>query len=127
MRSLRLWFLLLDQGIDGLAARVRRDMEEARWLKDQVDAASDWERLAPVPLQTVCLRHLPAALRNDEAALKQHNLAIATRINEGGHFYLTPAMLKGRQIIRVSIGSALTEQRHVEALWQELVVQARST
>jgi hypothetical protein len=36
-------------------------------------------------------------------------------------------MLKGRQMIRVSIGSALTEQRHVEALWQELTRQARES
>jgi aromatic-L-amino-acid/L-tryptophan decarboxylase len=125
MRSLRLWFLLLDQGIDGLAARVRRDVEHARWLMAQVDAAADWERLAPVPLQTVCLRHVPAALRADEQALTRHNLAIATRVNEGGRFYLTPAMLKGRQMIRVSIGSATTERRHVEALWDELTRQAR--
>jgi aromatic-L-amino-acid decarboxylase len=124
MRSLRLWFLLLDQGVDGLAARVRRDMAHAAWLKDQVDAAADWERLAPVPLQTVCLRHVPAALRSDEAALARHNLGIMTRINQNGRFYLSPAQLKGHQILRVSIGSAPTERRHVEALWDELRKQA---
>ena len=124
MRSLRLWFLFLDQGVDGLAARVRRDLQHARWLKEQVDATADWERLAPVPLQTVCMRHVPAAMRGDEDALTRHNLALVTRINEGGRFYLTTSMLKGRQMIRVSMGSALTERRHVEALWQELTAQA---
>jgi len=33
---------------------------------------------------------------------------------------LTPSVLKGRQMIRVSIGAEPTERRHVEALWSAL-------
>ena len=68
-RALKLWFYLMDVGVEGLQARLRRDLENAQWLKEQVDAAADWERLAPVPLQTVCLRHVPPALARDEDAL----------------------------------------------------------
>lgn len=114
-RALKLWFYLMDVGVEGLQARIRRDLANAQWLKDQVDAAPDWERLAPVPLQTVCLRHLKPGL--DEAALAAHNLEIARRINEGGRAYLTPSMLKGTQILRVSIGAETTERVHVEQLW----------
>ena len=64
-RALKLWFYLMDVGVEGLQARLRRDLENAQWLKDQVDAAPDWERLAPVPLQTVCVRHVKPGL--DEA------------------------------------------------------------
>jgi aromatic-L-amino-acid/L-tryptophan decarboxylase len=117
-RALKLWFYLMDVGVEGLQARLRRDLGNAQWLKDQVDAAPDWERLAPVPLQTVCVRHLPPGL--DEPALAAHNLGIARRINEGGGAYLTPSVLKGRQMLRVSIGAEGTERRHVEALWRDL-------
>jgi aromatic-L-amino-acid/L-tryptophan decarboxylase len=120
MRALKLWFLLRDQGVTGLQARVRRDVANAQWLAAQVDAAGGWERMAPVPLQLVCLRHVPVALRGDEAALAAHNLDLADRVNRGGTAYVTPSLLKGRQMIRVSIGSAATEHRHVEALWEEL-------
>ena len=85
-----------------------------------MDAAPAWARLAPVPLQTVCLRHIPKALAADEPALTRHNLEIARRINESGAAYLTPAILKGRQMIRVSIGAEPTERRHVEAVWAAL-------
>ena len=51
-RALKLWFYLLDVGVEGLQARIRRDLANAQWLREQVDAAPDWERLAPVPLQT---------------------------------------------------------------------------
>ncbi len=117
-RALKLWFYLMDVGVEGLQARIRRDLANAQWLKDQVDAAPEWERLAPVPLQTVCLRHRQPGL--GETALAIHNLEIARRINEGGKAYLTPSMLKGKQILRVSIGAETTELRHVEALWEAL-------
>ncbi len=65
-RALKLWFLLREYGVSGLQDRVRRDLANAAWLREQVDAAPGWERLAPVPLQTVCLRHLPAAPPTDE-------------------------------------------------------------
>lgn len=117
-RALKLWFYLMDVGVEGLQTRLRRDLAHAQWLKEQVDAAPDWERLAPVPLQTVCLRHLKPGL--DEAALAAHNLDIARRVNEGGKAYLTPSVLKGTQMLRVSIGAEATERRHVEALWEAL-------
>jgi aromatic-L-amino-acid decarboxylase len=121
-RALKLWFYLMDVGVEGLQARIRRDLDNAQWLKDQVDAAPDWERLAPVPLQTVCLRHRKPGL--GETALAIHNLEIARRINEGGKAYLTPSMLKGMQMLRVSIGAEATERRHVEALWEALNLAA---
>jgi aromatic-L-amino-acid decarboxylase len=124
-RALKLWFYLLDVGVEGLQARIRRDLANAQWLREQVDAAPGWERLAPVPLQTVCLRHVPEALRGDEAALTRHNLELARRVNESGAAYLTPSQLKGRQMIRVSIGAEPTERRHVEALWAALETAAR--
>jgi aromatic-L-amino-acid decarboxylase len=124
-RALKLWFHVLDVGVDGIRARVRRDVENAHWLADRVDETPGWERLAPVPLQTVTLRHVPSAA-DDEVRLAAHNLAIARRVNEGGRAYLTPSVLKGQQTLRVSIGAEATERRHVEALWRELQDCARA-
>ncbi len=123
-RALKLWFYLADVGVDGLAARIRRDLANAQWLRAQVDGAPGWERLAPVPLQTVCIRHRPAG-EADEARLGKHNLAIAARVNGSGKAYVTPSVLKGKQMIRVSIGAEGTERPHVEALWRALQEAAR--
>ncbi|MGC8519881.1 MAG: pyridoxal phosphate-dependent decarboxylase family protein [Steroidobacteraceae bacterium] len=114
-RALKLWFLIREQGVSGLQARLRRDLAHARWLAEHIDAATHWRRLAPVPLQTVCVRHEPQGLDGD--ALDRHTLAWARRINESGQAYLTPAMLEGRWMVRVSFGVETTEHRHVEALW----------
>jgi aromatic-L-amino-acid decarboxylase len=118
-RALKLWFYLAGAGAEGLRARLRRDLENARWLADQVDAEPGWERTAPVPLQTVCLRHLPPTA-GTEAERASHNLAVAEAVNRSGRAYVTPAVVRGRQLLRVSIGAELTERRHVAGVWDEL-------
>jgi aromatic-L-amino-acid/L-tryptophan decarboxylase len=118
-RALKLWFLIREQGVAGLQARLRRDLENAQWLKEAVDAVPGWERLAPVHLQTVCVRHVPRGVQAEEA-IAAHNLRIADAINCGGRSFLTAAVLKGRQMLRLSIGAEPTERRHVAALWKEL-------
>ena len=114
-RALKLWLLIREQGVAGLQARIRRDLENAKWFAEQVRAAPDWSVLAPVPLQTVCVRHAPPGLAGD--ALDRHTLDWVERINRSGEAYLTPAVLDGRWMVRVSIGAAPTEREDVAALW----------
>ena len=114
-RALKLWFLIRDQGVRGLQARIRRDMDNAKWLEAQVRAEPHWRVLAPVVLQTVCVRHEPPGLSGQ--ALDQHTLGWVDRINRSGEAYLTPSMLDGRWMARVSIGAEATEYEHVAALW----------
>ena len=123
-RALKLWFLIREQGVEGLQARLRRDLANAQWLLHQIRQAPDWRVLAPVPLQTLCVRHEPAGLAGD--ALDAHTLAWADRINRSGAAYLTPAMLDGRWMIRVAIGALLTEREHVERLWQVMQTQSEA-
>jgi aromatic-L-amino-acid decarboxylase len=114
-RALKLWFLIREQGVRGLQARLRRDIGYAKWFAAQVDAAPLWKRVAPVPLQTICVRHEPAGLSGE--ALDKHTLGWVKRINESGKAFLTPAILDGRWMVRVAFGGEATEQRHVEELW----------
>jgi aromatic-L-amino-acid decarboxylase len=115
-RALKLWFLIREQGVAGLRARLRRDLENAQWLAEQVRACQDWRILAPIPLQTLCLRHEPPGLEGE--SLDRHTLAWCERVNRSGDAYLTPALLDGRWMVRVSIGAAATEREHVAALWK---------
>jgi aromatic-L-amino-acid/L-tryptophan decarboxylase len=121
-RALKLWFLIREQGVSGLQARLRRDLENARWLAGRVQNEPGWRVLNKVVLQTVCVRHEPRDLGAE--ALDRHTLAWCDRINRSGAAYLTPALLDGRWMVRVSIGTLATEREHVERLWatmQEVV------
>jgi aromatic-L-amino-acid decarboxylase len=114
-RALKLWFLVREQGVAGLRARIRRDLDNARWLAGEIREASGWRVLNPVVLQTLCVRHVPPGLEGD--ALDRHTLAWCDRINRSGEAYLTSALLDGRWMVRVSIGAIATERAHVADLW----------
>lgn len=114
-RALKLWFLIREQGVAQLQARMRRDLENARWLSREIERTPGWRVLAPVNLQTLCVRHEPDGL--DDEALDRHTLAWADRVNRSGEAYVTPALLDGRWMVRVSIGAEQTERGHVAALW----------
>lgn len=115
-RALKLWCLIREQGIEGLQARLRRDLVNAQWLADQVKSTPNWRVLNPVHLQTICVLHEPAGLEGE--ALDTHTLDWVERVNNSGNAYLTPATLDGRWMARVSIGAILTERQHVEELWE---------
>ena len=117
-RALKLWFLLRSEGVEGLQQRLRRDLANAQWLKQQIEQASDWKVLAPVNLQTLCIRHEPPGLAGAE--LDAYTQAWASRLNQSGVAYVTPATLQGRWMVRVSIGALTTEREHVAALWTHL-------
>jgi aromatic-L-amino-acid/L-tryptophan decarboxylase len=121
-RSLKLWCLIREQGVTGLQARIRRDLANAQWLKEQVESAPDWECVAPVPLQTVCVRHVPPGVAGEP--LDQHTLAWVDRINRGGQAYLTPSKLDGNWMVRVSIGSEPTTLEDVQRLWTVMRAEA---
>lgn len=121
-RALKLWFLIREQGVDGLQARLRRDLHNAQWLAEQVRKAPGWRVLAPVSLQTLCVRHEPAGLAGE--ALDQYTLEWVERVNNSGEAYLTPATLNGRWMVRISIGALLTERTHVQVLWELLKQEA---
>lgn len=115
-RALKLWTLIRQQGVTGLQARLRRDLANAQWLAEQVGVRPNWQLLAPVPLQTVCLRHTPPGLEGE--ALDKHTLAWVDHVNRSGGAYLTPATLEGRWMVRVSIGAHTTEREDVAEAWR---------
>ncbi len=117
-RALKVWSLLRTHGAERLRQRLRRDLEQARWLGAQVEAHPPWRLLAPVSLQTVCLRHEPEGLTGAE--LDAHTLRWLARVHGTGRAWLTPSQLDGRWFVRVSIGALTTEPRHVAELWQLL-------
>jgi aromatic-L-amino-acid decarboxylase len=123
-RALKLWFLLREQGLERLRARLRRDMANTRWLAEQVSSTSHWRVLAPSPLQTLCVRHEPEGLAGE--ALDTHTTRWAEALNRSGLAYVTPAVLDGRWMVRLSIGALATEREHVAALWRNVRAAAEA-
>ena len=82
-------------------------------------ATPDWRVVAPARLQTVCIRHEPAGPEAplEGEALDRHTLAWVEAVNRSGAAYLTPAVVDGRWMARVSIGAMTTEAEDIAAVW----------
>ncbi len=125
-RALKIWFHLRLDGAEAIRARLRRDLDNARWLAGQVSSAPGWRVLAPVNLQTIVLRHEPDGIVSaegtvlDAAALDAHTLAWVDAVNSSGEALVTPSLLDGTWSVRVSIGAEPTVREDVEELWQLL-------
>ncbi len=115
-RALKLLFHLRLDGIDAIRERIRRDLANAEWLAGEVADEDDWELVAPLSLQTVCVRHRPEGLEG--AALDEHTRRWVEAINRSGAAYLTAAELEDSWMARVSIGVETTERHHVERMWE---------
>ncbi len=128
-RALKLWFQLRLDGIDSIQARLRRDIANAMWFEGEVRkaVADGWKVLAPVPFQTVCVRHEPSNFASDGAALDAHTLRWCSAINDSGAAFLSASVLDGRWMVRVSIGAEPTERRHVERLWALMREEANAS
>lgn len=117
-RALKLWFQLALDGPESIRERLRRDLANARWLEAEVARAENWVVVAPVTLQTVCIRHQPPGLTGED--LDRHTLEWLRAVNRSGRAFLSPAQLDGRWFVRVSIGVESTTRAHVERLWSLL-------
>jgi aromatic-L-amino-acid decarboxylase len=114
-RALKLWFIIREQGVSGLQARLKRDIANALSFAAEVEATSNWRVIAPVTLQTVCIRHEPPGLSEEELDL--HTQRWAEAVNRSGEAYLTSATIDGRWMVRVSIGALPTEATDVAVAW----------
>lgn len=123
-RALKLWFMIREQGVAGLQSRLRRDISNARELEKMVAATPGWRVVAPVTLQTVCIRHEPSGLEGEE--LDAHTRGWAEAVNKSGEAYVTPATLDGRWMVRVSVGALKTELEDVKAGWETMRRMAES-
>jgi aromatic-L-amino-acid decarboxylase len=124
-RALKLWFVLRYFGVEGLAERIRRHIALARQFAEAVDVHPDFERLAPVPLSTVCFRAHPAQIDDDET-LNQLNENLLQAINHSGRAFLSHTKLSGRYVLRLVISQLRTEETHVNQVWR-LAQQALQT
>ena len=115
-RALKLWIQLRWFGLEGLRQRIERHIAMAETFAGWVDAAPDWERVAPVPFSTICFRWNPGSAVS-EMELDERNAAIMDAVNRTGEIFLSHTRLAGRFVIRLSVGNLRTEPRHVERAW----------
>ena len=117
-RALKLWFVLRSYGARRLREIIGGHIALAPEFAGWVDETAGWERLAPVPVNTVCFRWNPGGL--DEATLNSVNAELVARVNAEGTIYLTHTKLDEVYAIRLAVGHRATQREHVVEAWEEL-------
>jgi aromatic-L-amino-acid decarboxylase len=115
-RALKLWFVIRHYGIEGLRHVVRRHVALAQAFAGWIREDPRFELAAPAPLNLVCFRHLGGDAVNED---------LLSRLNASGKLYLTHTKLGGRYTLRLCVGQARTEERHVRAAWELIQELAR--
>ena len=113
-RALKLWFVIRHYGVEGLQHHIREHVALAQEFAHWVAADKDFEIVAPHPLNLVCFRHQAGDERNQR---------IMEKLNASGELYLTHTKLNGKFTLRLCIGQAQTQRKHVEKAWK-LIVEA---
>jgi aromatic-L-amino-acid decarboxylase len=108
-RALKLWFVIRHYGVEGLRQYIRSHVELAQEVVAWVETDERFELAAPAPLNLVCFRHLASDDVNEQ---------LMTQLNQSGKIFLTHTKLDGRFVLRLAIGGAYTERRHVERAWR---------
>ncbi len=107
-RALKLWFVIRHYGIEGLREHIREHIRLAQEFARWVDADRDFALAAPAPLNLVCFRHVGG---------EELNQRLMDELNASGKLYLTHTRLRESLVLRMAIGGAYTQQRHVERAW----------
>jgi aromatic-L-amino-acid decarboxylase len=118
-RALKLWFVLRYFGVEGLTGRIREHFRLARLFQSWVDEDRNFERMAPVPLSTVCFRAHPVGME-DGLALEDVNRRLLEAVNRSGKAFLTHTKLQGSFVLRFVVSHLRTTEAHVRMAWDLL-------
>ncbi len=123
-RALKLWFVLRSYGVAEIRRRIATHIDLAREAAAWMEAAADFELLAPLSLALFNFRYHPTG-QDDPDTLDRLNEALLHKLNDSGDLYLTQNIVNGAYAIRFAVGQTNTERHHVVAAWQAIQDTAR--
>ena len=117
-RALKVWAHLLEHGTDKIGRSIARNCELAKYLEDQIEERSEFERLAPVSLNICCFRFL--APGQSVTQLDDLNSRLVAWVQNEGIAAPSTTRLNGRVAIRVNITNHRTQKADIDILLDAL-------
>jgi len=111
-RSLKLWCVLRNYGINGLQAYIRNHMEKAKYFESLVQSNKSFSIVSEVHLGLVCFRLLAPNATNDQ--IDKLNMEFIQRMNESGEIHLTPTTFRDNYIIRFCVTKENTTNENID-------------
>jgi aromatic-L-amino-acid decarboxylase len=108
-------------GVKGLQERIRYHCALAREFAAWIEAQPGFALFAPVPFSTVCFRAVPAGSPEEQDRFNERLLAA---VNAAGPVLLSHTRLRGRYVLRLTVGNLRTTRVHLEQA-ERLIDEAR--
>lgn len=126
-RSLKLWFVLRNYGLDGLQKELRKHIELAEWLEQEIEKTADFQLVVPRSMNLVCFIFKPSDREEmTTKALNELNEALMHELNGTGKIYLTHTKVNGLFTLRMSIGQTRISKAHVSNAWSLIVETSKA-
>ncbi|WP_406291639.1 pyridoxal phosphate-dependent decarboxylase family protein [Embleya sp. NBC_00896] len=123
-RALRVWATIAHLGHEGVGRLVRRGTELARTLAAMVDAADDFELLAPAVTSVVAFRFRGRSAAPDPSRAEALNERIPAAVQHRGRAFLTGTRLAGTAALRACILHPDTTEADLAVLLHEIRLAA---
>ncbi|MET8361585.1 pyridoxal-dependent decarboxylase [Micromonospora sp. NPDC005171] len=116
-RALRVWATMSHLGRDGIVGLVDQTVGLARTLAEMIEAADDFELLAPVTTSIVAFRCRPG---DSEGRLDELNRGIPAAVQHRGRAFLTGTRLAGMEALRACFLNPATTAEDLVVLLDEI-------
>jgi len=116
-RALKLWFVIRYFGVEGLRERLRYHLYLGKEFTKWIDEHPNFERMAPVPMSTICFRLHPKNI-NAEKELEELNLRFFNELDTSGDIMISHTRLNDKYVLRVNMSGLRMELKHIEKAWE---------
>jgi len=118
-RALKVWMSIKEHGLDRFGRMMARNVDQARYLADLVEAAEALELMAEPGLDIVCFRYRREGL--DTAALNRLNKELLIQLQEGGIAAPSYTTLDGKYCLRAAISNHRSRLEDFDLMIAEVI------
>ncbi len=113
-RSLKVWMSFKRYGAQEIGRWIDANVEQAERLYELCRGDGDFHPAMRPPMSAICVRYGPESL-DEERAARLHR-EVARRVEQGGRFWISTTVLKGRSFFRINPVNFRTRAEHMDEL-----------
>jgi aromatic-L-amino-acid decarboxylase len=118
-RALKVWFTIKEHGVERLAGMIEKNCRQAEYLGVAVRKHPQLQLLAPISLNIVCFRYVPAT--KQDLDLNDINAEIVMTMHEKGLAVPSTTRLNGALAIRVNLTNHRCQLGDLDSLLTDIV------
>jgi glutamate/tyrosine decarboxylase-like PLP-dependent enzyme len=118
-RALKVWMSIKEHGLDRFGRMIARNVEQANYLGDLVEASPELELAAPIGLDIVCFRYNPGGMSQED--LNALNRELLVKLQTGGVAAPSYTTLHGDYCLRAAISNHRSRQEDFDLMVEEVI------